>query len=167
MDSHIFRSRRRSSRLAGPPAPTRRRTPSASVPGSARAAAAVCARISSGLAAIAAALPSSSRHQGRPAAAAEAETADDSRTALVSVAAYSLFFGWWFAVGFVILLFVHEMGHVIQLRREGIKASAPMFIPFMGAVIFAKSFGDNALSEARVGLAGPDARHARLAASAC
>ena len=76
-------------------------------------------------------------------------------TALVSVAAYSLFFGWWFAAGFVVLLFVHEMGHVIALRREGIKASAPMFIPFMGAVIVSRSLGDNALSEARVGLAGP------------
>jgi Zn-dependent protease len=76
-------------------------------------------------------------------------------TALVSVAAYSIFFGWWFAAGFVVLLFVHEMGHVIALRREGIKASAPMFVPFMGAVIVAKSLGDNALAEARVGLAGP------------
>jgi Zn-dependent protease len=76
-------------------------------------------------------------------------------TALVSIAAYSLFFGWTFAVGFVILLFVHEMGHVIQLRREGIKASAPMFIPFLGAVVTAKSLGENALAEARVGLAGP------------
>jgi Zn-dependent protease len=47
------------------------------------------------------------------------------------------------------------MGHVIALRREGIKASAPMFIPFMGAFIGAKSLGDNALAEARVGLAGP------------
>jgi Zn-dependent protease len=44
---------------------------------------------------------------------------------------------------------------VFALRREGIKASAPMFIPFMGAAIFAKSLGDNALAEARVGLAGP------------
>jgi Zn-dependent protease len=76
-------------------------------------------------------------------------------TALVSVAAYSLFFGWTFAVGFVILLFVHEMGHVLQLRREGLKASAPMFIPFFGAVVMAKSLGENALAEARVGLAGP------------
>jgi Zn-dependent protease len=76
-------------------------------------------------------------------------------TALVSVAAYSLWFGWTFAVGFVVLIFVHEMGHVIQLRREGIKASAPMFIPFLGAFISAKSLGDNALAEARVGLAGP------------
>ena len=76
-------------------------------------------------------------------------------TALVSVAAYSIFFGWEFAAGFVVLLFVHEMGHVIALRREGIKASAPMFIPFMGAVIVARSLGENALAEARVGLAGP------------
>ncbi|HLM85109.1 MAG TPA: site-2 protease family protein [Solirubrobacteraceae bacterium] len=76
-------------------------------------------------------------------------------TALVSVAAYSLFWGWEFAAGFVVLLFVHEMGHVIALRREGIKASAPMFIPFLGAAIFAKSLGENALAEARVGLAGP------------
>jgi Zn-dependent protease len=76
-------------------------------------------------------------------------------TALVSVAAYSLFFGWEFAAGFVLLLFVHEMGHVFQLRREGIQASTPMFIPFLGAAIFSKSLGDNALAEARVGLAGP------------
>ncbi len=74
---------------------------------------------------------------------------------LVSVAAYSLIWGWTFAVGFVALLFVHEMGHVIQLRREGIKASAPVFIPFFGAAVWAKSLGDNALAEARVGLAGP------------
>src|SRR3954449_4477453 len=78
-----------------------------------------------------------------------------SGTALVSVAAYSLWFGWTFAVGFVVLLFVHEMGHVLQLRREGLKASAPMFIPFLGAVVMAKSLGENALAEARVGLAGP------------
>lgn len=72
-------------------------------------------------------------------------------TALVSVAVYSWFFGWWFAVGFVVLLFVHEMGHVIQLRKEGVKASAPMFIPGFGAVVMMKSLP----AEARVGLAGP------------
>lgn len=74
---------------------------------------------------------------------------------LVSIAAYSLIWGWKFAVGFVVLLLVHEMGHVIQLRREGIEASAPMFIPFLGAVVAAKSLGDDAAAEARVGLAGP------------
>ena len=76
-------------------------------------------------------------------------------TMLVSLAAYAWIFGFPFAAGFIALLFVHEMGHVIQLRREGIKASAPMFIPFLGAVISARSLGDNALAEARVGLAGP------------
>ena len=76
-------------------------------------------------------------------------------TALVSVAAYSLIWGWSFALGFVLLILLHEMGHVIALRREGIRASAPMFIPFLGAVIGARSLGDNALAEARVGLAGP------------
>jgi Zn-dependent protease len=74
---------------------------------------------------------------------------------LVSIAAYSLIWGWKFAAGFVVLLFVHEMGHVIQLRREGIEASAPVFIPFLGAAVWAKSLGGNALAEARVGLAGP------------
>src|SRR5213082_1339798 len=78
-----------------------------------------------------------------------------SGTILVSLAAYALLWGWSFAAGFIALLFVHEMGHVIALRREGLKASAPMFIPFMGAVIAARSLGENALAEARVGLAGP------------
>ena len=76
-------------------------------------------------------------------------------SALVSVAAYSLLWGWQFAVGFVVLLFIHEMGHVIQLRREGISASAPTFIPFLGAVIASRSLGDDAYAEAKVGLAGP------------
>jgi Zn-dependent protease len=78
-----------------------------------------------------------------------------SASMLVSIAAYALIWGWKFAVGFVLLLLVHEVGHVIQLRREGIEASAPMFIPFLGAVIAAKSMGDDAAAEARVGLAGP------------
>ncbi len=76
-------------------------------------------------------------------------------TMVVSIAAYATIWGFPFAFGFVILLLVHEMGHVIALRREGIKASWPMFIPFLGALISARSLGDNALAEARVGLAGP------------
>jgi Zn-dependent protease len=76
-------------------------------------------------------------------------------TMFVSIAAYAWIWGFPFAVGFVVLLFVHEMGHVIALRREGIKASAPMFVPFLGALITARSLGDDALAEARVGLAGP------------
>jgi Zn-dependent protease len=74
---------------------------------------------------------------------------------LVSIGAYALIWGWQFAVGFVLLLFVHEMGHVIQLRREGVPATAPMFIPFLGAVVGMKRLPDDAGAEARVGLAGP------------
>ena len=78
-----------------------------------------------------------------------------SGTMLVSLVAYAALWGWQFGAGFVLLLFVHEMGHVIQLRREGVEASAPVFIPFLGAVVWAKQLGGNALAEARVGLAGP------------
>jgi Zn-dependent protease len=78
-----------------------------------------------------------------------------SASMLVSIAAYAWIWGWAFAVGFVLLLLLHELGHVIQLRREGVEASAPMFIPFLGAVIAAKSMGEDAAAEARVGLAGP------------
>jgi Zn-dependent protease len=76
-------------------------------------------------------------------------------TMLLSVGAYALLFPVWFAVGAVVLIWVHEMGHVLQLRREGIKASAPMFIPFIGAYVAMKEMPKNALVEARVGLAGP------------
>jgi Zn-dependent protease len=78
-----------------------------------------------------------------------------SASMLVSIAAYSLIWGWSFAVGFVLLLLVHELGHVIQLRREGIPASAPMFIPFLGALVAMKEMPKDAAAEARVGLAGP------------
>jgi Zn-dependent protease len=78
-----------------------------------------------------------------------------SATMLVSIAAYALIWGWKFAVGFVLLLLIHEMGHVIQLRREGVPATAPLFIPFLGAVVGMKRMPDDAGAEARVGLAGP------------
>ncbi len=78
-----------------------------------------------------------------------------SASMLVSIGAYALIWGWRFGVGFVLLLLVHEMGHVLQLRREGIKASAPMFIPFLGAFVGMKEMPKDAAAEARVGLAGP------------
>jgi len=78
-----------------------------------------------------------------------------SATMLVSVAAYTWIWGWRFAVGFVLLLLVHEMGHVLELRRQGIPASAPLFIPFMGAVVGMKQMPHDAWREAQVALAGP------------
>ena len=74
---------------------------------------------------------------------------------LVSIAAYAWIWGLPFAVGFVALIFVHELGHVVELRRQGVPASAPLFIPFLGAVIGMKQLPDDAWKEARVALAGP------------
>ncbi|HYP47076.1 MAG TPA: site-2 protease family protein [Thermoleophilaceae bacterium] len=78
-----------------------------------------------------------------------------SASMLVSIGAYTLIWGWRFAVGFVVLLLLHEIGHVIQIRREGIEASAPMFIPFLGALVAMKELPKDAAAEARIGLAGP------------
>ncbi|MFN2463330.1 MAG: site-2 protease family protein [Candidatus Dormibacteria bacterium] len=60
-----------------------------------------------------------------------------------------------FATGFVGLIFVHEMGHLVAARMEGINASVPFFIPFMGAAIFLKDHPRNARSEAIIGIGGP------------
>jgi Zn-dependent protease len=78
-----------------------------------------------------------------------------SASMLVSVAAYTLFWGWKFAVGLVLLIFVHELGHVLELRRQGVPASAPLFIPFLGAVVGMKQLPEDAWREAKVALAGP------------
>ncbi len=76
-------------------------------------------------------------------------------TMLLSIGMYATSWGWPFAVGFVLLIFVHEMGHVIALRREGIPAGAPVFIPFLGAFIAMKGQPRDAYVEAKVGIGGP------------
>jgi Zn-dependent protease len=73
----------------------------------------------------------------------------------VSIAAYASVWGWKFAVGFVLLILVHEMGHVIVLRARGIKASAPIFLPFLGAFVSMKSAPRSVYEEAESALAGP------------
>jgi Zn-dependent protease len=73
----------------------------------------------------------------------------------VSIAAYTLLWGWKFAVGFVLLIFVHEMGHAVMLRRRGIKAGWPVFLPFIGAFISMKSQPASVYEEAESALAGP------------
>jgi Zn-dependent protease len=72
-----------------------------------------------------------------------------------SFGVYWTIYGWKFAAGFVISIYIHEMGHIAQLRAYGIKASAPLFIPLFGAVIFLKEQLKTAAQDARVGLAGP------------
>ena len=78
-----------------------------------------------------------------------------SASMLVSVGAYALFWGWQFAVGFVLLLLVHELGHYLEARRQGLDVSAPMFIPFLGAAILLRDNPLNAWREALVAFAGP------------
>ena len=76
-------------------------------------------------------------------------------TMLLSIGAYAVEWGWLFAAGFVLLIFVHEMGHAVAMRLEGIPAGAPVFIPFVGAFIAMQGQPRNAAVEARVAMAGP------------
>ena len=76
-------------------------------------------------------------------------------TMLLSIGLYALNFGWLFAVGFVLLILVHECGHLIAARAFGLKVGAPVFIPFMGAFIALKDAPKDAWMEAWVGIGGP------------
>ena len=68
---------------------------------------------------------------------------------------YWALYGWKFAFGLVISIYIHEMGHVLTLREYGIPASAPMFIPGFGAFIRLKQLRITPIQDSRVGLAGP------------
>jgi len=74
---------------------------------------------------------------------------------LLSLIVYAWLFGWRYAAGFIVLLFVHEMGHYVAARRRGLDVGAPTFIPFVGAWIELKQLPHDAETEAYVGLGGP------------
>jgi Zn-dependent protease len=76
-------------------------------------------------------------------------------TLFLSFGLYALAFGPWFAAGLVVMILVHEMGHVVEIRRQGMQASAPLFIPFFGAAIFQRQHPTDALKQAQIGIAGP------------
>src|SRR4051794_18173977 len=76
-------------------------------------------------------------------------------TMLLMIWVYAMMWGWRFGVGFVILLLVHECGHLIVARKFGLKVGAPVFIPFMGAFIALKDAPRNAWVESCVGIGGP------------
>jgi Zn-dependent protease len=73
----------------------------------------------------------------------------------VSAAVYVWLGGWWFGIGLIVLLFVHELGHVLEAKRQGLPVSTPVFIPFMGALITLKEMPHNAWREAKLAIAGP------------
>jgi Zn-dependent protease len=68
---------------------------------------------------------------------------------------YWALYGWALALGVVLSIYVHEMGHVAMIRRYGFPASAPMFIPGLGAFIQLRGVRLPPIPDARVGLAGP------------
>jgi Zn-dependent protease len=73
----------------------------------------------------------------------------------ISFGAYLWFGGIWFAVGLIGLIFVHEMGHWLEAKRQGLPVSAPLFIPFLGASIFLKEHPESAWREFQLAIAGP------------
>jgi Zn-dependent protease len=86
-------------------------------------------------------------------------------TMLLSMLVYTWVFGWRYAVGFVLLILVHEMGHYLAARQRGLDVGAPTFIPFIGAWIELKELPHDVETEAYIGFAGPLAGSA--AALAC
>ena len=63
--------------------------------------------------------------------------------------------GWLFALGFVLLILIHEIGHGVQIKRSGLQAGYPVFIPFFGALISLKGQPRSPLEESRIAFAGP------------
>ncbi|MBJ6723327.1 site-2 protease family protein [Geomesophilobacter sediminis] len=76
-------------------------------------------------------------------------------TMILSMWAYAMTWGWSFAALFVLLLFIHEMGHAIALKKFGVNAGAPVFIPFVGAFIAMKEMPKDVRVEAWTAMAGP------------
>ena len=71
----------------------------------------------------------------------------------IAIAAYALIFGWKFAVGFVLLIFIHELGHYVEAKREGLSPRLPVFIPFLGAYV--QYTRGHPWQTVRVAIAGP------------
>lgn len=83
----------------------------------------------------------------------------------VSVGGYALIWGWRFAVGFVLLILVHELGHYLEARRQGLHPQLPVFIPFLGAYVALRGQPFDPWRNALVSVAGPVA--GGVAALAC
>jgi Zn-dependent protease len=73
---------------------------------------------------------------------------------LLSLVVYGFAFGWTFAVGLIAMIFIHEMGHVVAMKMKGFPVKAPVFIPMLGAVIFAPR-NMTREQESFIGIGGP------------
>jgi Zn-dependent protease len=76
-------------------------------------------------------------------------------TMVICIVAYAMHWGWWFGVGFVLLILIHECGHLVVAKQCGLQVGAPIFIPFVGALIALKEAPKNAWIESKVGIGGP------------
>src|SRR5260370_20860467 len=74
---------------------------------------------------------------------------------LVSFGGYAIFYGPWFAVALVTMILVHEMGHGIEIRRQGMQATAPIFLPFLGAALFQRLHPTAAFEQAHIRTPAP------------
>ena len=88
---------------------------------------------------------------------------------LLSLATFMAFYwalyGPKFGVGFAVLILVHEMGHYIDIKRRGLPAEMPMFLPGFGAYVRWAAMGVSLAAQAAVSLAGPLAGF--IAAAVC
>jgi Zn-dependent protease len=73
----------------------------------------------------------------------------------LAVGGYALIWGWWFAAGFVLLILVHELGHYLEAKREGLDPQLPVFLPFLGAYVALRNMRFDPWVNAKVSLAGP------------
>ena len=73
----------------------------------------------------------------------------------ISIGGYALIWGWKFAVGFVLLILVHELGHFVEAKRQGLNPSLPVFIPFLGAYVAMKNAPFDPWRNLLVSAAGP------------
>ena len=71
----------------------------------------------------------------------------------VAFGGYTLIWGWKFALGVIVLIFVHELGHYLEASREGLNPDWPVFIPVLGAYV--RHTRGNPWQTARVAIAGP------------
>lgn len=71
----------------------------------------------------------------------------------IAVGAYALIWGWKFAIGLVLLILLHETGHYLEAKREGLHPRLPVFVPFLGAYV--QYTRGNPWQTARVAIAGP------------
>jgi Zn-dependent protease len=83
----------------------------------------------------------------------------------LAVGGYALIWGWRFAIGVVLLILAHELGHYVEARRAGLDPQLPVFIPFLGAYVALRNMRFDPWVNARVSLAGPIA--GGVAAAAC